>query len=97
VDLQRLLQDVDTVMRGLSEENGSWKTIWMRVRKRFRSRRSAPARRSARGSWKITWPESAVTPRMSSLLTVVLPQPLSPTSPRHSPRLMSKLTSSTAA
>ena len=30
------------------------------------------------------------------LLTVVLPQPLSPTRPRHSPRLISKLTSSTA-
>ena len=33
---------------------------------------------------------------MTILLTVVLPQPLSPTSPRHSPRLIEKLTSLTA-
>ena len=47
-------------------------------------------------SSKTTAPASGVTARMMILLTVVLPQPLSPTSPRHSPRRMSKLTSSTA-
>ena len=41
-------------------------------------------------------PVSAVSARIRSFDTVVLPQPLSPTSPRHSPRRISKLTLSTA-
>ena len=45
---------------------------------------------------KMTEPLSGVTARIRILLTVVLPQPLSPTRPRHSPRRMSKLTPSTA-
>ena len=51
------------------------------------------------GPWplsKVTVPLSGVTARIRILLTVVLPQPLSPTRPRHSPRRMSKLTPSTA-
>ncbi len=42
-------------------------------------------------------PVSGVSARMMILDKVVLPQPDSPTSPRHSPRFTSKLTSSTAS
>ncbi len=84
-------------MRGDSELTGSWKIICMRARK---ARRASPRRSSTSigpvPSLKVTEPLSALMARMISLLTLVLPLPLSPTSPRHSPRRMSKLTSSTA-
>src|SRR4051794_41974317 len=41
-------------------------------------------------------PESGLTARNRTLLRVVLPQPLSPTSPRHSPRSILRLMASTA-
>src|SRR5690606_29487360 len=45
---------------------------------------------------KRIWPEVAFTARSTQRPNVVLPQPLSPTSPSTSPALSSKLTSSTA-
>jgi hypothetical protein len=86
-----------TVMRGDSDDTGSWNTIWIFERSALRS--SPAAERTSIGPWplsNVTLPASGVTARMMILLTVVLPQPLSPTRPRHSPRLMSKLTPSTA-
>ena len=86
-----------TVMRGLSEWNGSWKMYCRRRRKRS-SRCLSSARTSIDPSaaWKVTEPASGWTARMMILDTVVLPQPLSPTRPNDSPRRIAKLTSSTA-
>src|SRR6476646_4578911 len=48
------------------------------------------------------WPSNQISPLVGSISrnrvrpSVVLPQPLSPTSPTHSPSLMAKLTPSTA-
>ena len=86
------------VMRGLSEENGSWKIICI-------CRRSG--RSALRGSraTSISAPFSArkrISPAVGAMArrmqreVVVLPQPDSPTSDSVSPRSMVKLTSSTA-
>src|SRR5512137_693456 len=82
-----------TVRRGLSEPNGSWKTICM-WRRRRRIRSGARARMFS--PWNQTSPEVGSMRRKMLNPVVVLPQPDSPTSPRvsFSPRL--KETSSTA-
>ena len=84
---------VPTVMRGLSEANGSWKMICM-------SRQSA---RNAAGSSADTLrPSNHTSPAVGSISrrmqrpVVDLPEPDSPTSPSVSPGAMSKLTLSTA-
>ena len=79
--------------RGLSEENGSWKMICICRRK---GRISSLPRRVT------SWPSSRMVPAVGSIRrrmarpTVVLPQPISPTSPSVSPGPIVKLTSSTA-
>ena len=82
-----------TVIRGLSDAYGSWKIICMsrRCRRMFsllNSNRSAPAKR--------TCPAVASISRSMSLPSVVLPQPLSPTTPKVSPRPIVRSTPSTA-
>ena len=86
-----------TVMRGLSEPNGSWKMNWMRRRKSISAFFSS-ASTSTILPRSLNWidPLSGLSARMMIFDNVVLPQPLSPTKPRHSPRRISKLTSSTA-
>ena len=82
-----------TVMRGFSEENGSWNMNCMRCAEFLQL--LVPSARTSTvvpSSLKVTLPVSGVSARMRILLSVVLPQPLSPTRPRHSPRLTSKLT-----
>ena len=82
-----------TVMRGLSEANGSWKMICM-------SRQSA---RNAAASSAVTLrPSNQTSPAVGSISrrmqrpVVDLPEPDSPTRPSVSPGAMSKLTPSTA-
>ncbi len=78
-----------TVMRGLSEANGSWKMICM-------SRHSA--RKAPRSSAVTFWPSNQISPAVGSISrkmqrpVVDLPQPDSPTKPKVSPAAMSKLT-----
>src|SRR3972149_5936408 len=81
------------VMRGFREAYGSWKIICMRRR----------MRRISTGFMRVrSWPSKTTSPEVglySMRMTrprVVLPQPLSPTSPSSPPRLISKLTPSTA-
>ncbi|CAM5411219.1 hypothetical protein KAURM247S_02842 [Kitasatospora aureofaciens] len=82
-----------TVMRGFSEVYGSWNTIWMLRRTAL----SAPP-----DSWEMssplnsTWPEVARSRFISTLASVDLPQPDSPTMPRVSPFFSSKEMPSTA-
>ncbi len=88
-------------MRGLSEPNGSWKMNCSLVRKRLRSlpsmvMTSVLRPQSSNTTRPAPWLGSAEMPRISILESVVLPQPDSPTRPRHSPRITSKLTSLTA-
>src|SRR5580704_17368585 len=65
-----------TVSRGLSEEYGSWKIIWI-------ARRCAAVRRAPSGAPSSrTVPESGVSRPAMHRAAVVLPQPDSPTSPR---------------
>ena len=70
-------------MRGLSEANGSWKTICMR-RRSLRS--GAPVRSvmSVPSNWTV--PVVGSISRSTSRAVVDLPQPLSPTSASVSPR-----------
>ena len=83
-----------TVWRGSSEEYGSWKTIWKRRRWRLQAQ---IARRASRST-----PSRRIEPSRGSMMrtiarpTVVLPNPDSPTSPSVSPRLIVRLTPSTA-
>ena len=80
-------------MRGLSEENGSWKMICICWRN---------GRSSVLPRWVMSRPSSRTVPAVGSIRrstarpTVVLPQPDSPTSPSVSPGPIVKLTSSTA-
>src|SRR6185312_3165395 len=79
-----------TVWRGLSEAYGSWKTIWTvrAVSSRSRWARSRPS--------SAMWPcVGGIKPMMASA-RVDLPQPDSPTRPRHSPGFTSSVTPSTA-
>ena len=79
-----------TRRRGLSDENGSWKTGWISL---ARARRSMSSRRL---------PSTSTSPALGSIrpnimrASVVLPQPLSPTTPSTLPAGTEKLTSSTA-
>ena len=81
------------VMRGLSEENGSWKMIC--ICRRYG--RNSPFDRPM-----ISVPSTLIDPSVGSVSrstarpAVVLPQPLSPTRPSVSPDLMEKLIPSTA-
>ena len=79
-----------TVIRGLSDEYGSWKTIWI-------LRWSARERRSGRTlpSMQI-WPLSGCCSPASALASVDLPDPDSPTSASASPRSIWRSTPSTA-
>src|ERR1051326_7011170 len=84
---------VRIVMRGFNDAYGSWKISCMSRRLRRRSfllnpRRSTPSNR--------TLPASGSMSRRIERPAVVFPQPDSPTRPRVSPRLISKLMSSTA-
>jgi hypothetical protein len=79
--------------RGSSEEKGSWKMIWISLRiflswGGLRLKMFFPSKRTS--------PPVAGISRRRVRPTVVLPQPDSPTRPNVSPRLMKKLTSSTA-
>ena len=87
------------VMRGLSEENGSWKIICICRR----SGRSSAFGTLATSTWRPSsraeadgTARSACSARRMQREVVVLPQPDSPTSESVSPWRMSKLTSSTA-
>src|SRR3954464_9785110 len=82
-----------TVLRGFSDEYGSWKIICM-------SRRSGL--RSLRDMWAMSRPRYVIDPLVGSSRRVMrravvdLPQPDSPTRPSVSPRNTAKLTPSTA-
>src|SRR6266849_2336259 len=83
---------------GLREVIGSWKTMAFRAP---RTRRIASASLASRSSPSkstrpaVTRPGGGTNRMMDSEVTL-FPQPLSPTSPRTSPRSMAKLTPSTA-
>src|SRR6185312_3609479 len=79
-----------TVWRGLSEAYGSWKTIWTvrAVSSRSRWARSRPS--------SVMWPRVGGIRPMIARASVDLPQPDSPTRPRHSPGFTSSVTPSTA-
>ena len=79
-----------TLMRGLSDEYGSWKTIWMA--RRSSALRLGPSSRPS----KRTVPAVGTNWPTMHLATVVLPHPDSPTSPSTSPRSTLRLTSPTA-
>ena len=88
-----------SVMRGLSDENGSWKIICIcrrsgcsRLLRQRSRRRSPPHRRVQAASAR----RSASIARRMQRDVVVLPQPLSPTSDSVSPWLRKNVTSSTA-
>ncbi len=83
-----------TVMRGLSEPYGSWKTICRRARRR----RSSAGRqlRPGRGPRTAGGPAVGSIRRSSSRAIVDLPQPDSPTIAKVSPARTSKDTPSTA-
>ena len=82
-----------TRMRGLRLLNGSWNTTWTRWRN---VRSCETGTLSMRSPSSLTSPAVGSVRRRIALPTVDLPQPLSPTSESVSPRLMSKLTPSTA-
>ena len=80
-------------VRGLSDENGSWKTRLIRRRSAFSSpprtsNTSVPSNDAA--------PESGSTSPVSAAATVDLPDPDSPTNPSVVPRRIRKLKSFTA-
>ena len=90
LDAKDLKQIRPTVMRGSSEENGSWKMICMLGRiclSSFASNCSTWTFPSS-GSLKITSPAVGSSNRMIVRPVVLLPQPLSPTNPSVSPRLI---------
>ena len=82
-----------TLRRGFSDEIGSWKIIFMRVR---------ILRRCSPDNFVRSWPSKCTTPEfgrgscMIALPVVDLPQPDSPTRPSVSPGITSMLTSETA-
>ena len=82
-----------TVMRGLSDEYGSWKITWIWRR---------TSRISLVERWVMSTPAKWMVPSVASSSlstvrpTVVLPQPDSPTSPSVSPGAIVNETSSTA-
>jgi hypothetical protein len=82
-----------TVMRGLSDAYGSWKTICS-LRRRRRS--SPPFIVVTSLPWNRTLPDVGSTSRSTERAVVDLPQPDSPTIPSVSPCRTSKLTPHTA-
>src|SRR5215207_3421292 len=82
-----------TVIRGLSEEYGSWKTIWMLRRIR---RMALPRSWKMSSPLKYALPLVGVSRRISSLASVDLPHPDSPTMPSVSPLCSWNDTPSTA-
>ncbi len=88
----------NSVIRGLSEPNGSWKIIWISLRSGPSSAADIGARStivSSRVRYS-TCPSVGSIARRMQRAVVVLPQPLSPTRPSASPSCTVKLTSSTA-
>jgi hypothetical protein len=81
------------VARGLSDENGSWKIIWMRLRWGRMELRDRPTN-SCPSSRMLPW--SGWMRPATILPSVDLPHPDSPASARVSPRAMEKLTPSVA-
>src|SRR5450631_3195273 len=71
-----------TVIRGFSDEYGSWSTIWMLRRTALNALPDSAAMSSP---WKKIWPSVGSSSRISSLAVVDLPHPDSPTNPRVSP------------
>ena len=82
-----------TRRRGFSELMGSWKIICMRVRA---LRSALPDSLVMLTPSSSTVPLDGSTMRIRALPVVDLPQPDSPTSPRVSPSMISKLTPATA-
>ena len=82
-----------TVIRGLSDAYGSWKTIWMLRRS---SRISVALTESISLPLNRTEPDVAGSRRSSMRPVVDLPHPDSPTRPSVSPRRTWKLTPQTA-
>ena len=80
-------------LRGFREEYGSWKMNWTRRRN---ADRASPRRGRTLSPSSRTSPEAGFTRRMTPRATVVLPLPLSPTSPSVRPRSSVKETSSAA-
>ena len=71
-----------TDMRGLRLANGSWNTIWMRARMALSAAgesvaKSCPSKRMR--------PDVALSSRRIRRVSVVFPEPLSPTRPKLSP------------
>ena len=93
VDRERLGDDRAEVLRGLSEEYGSWKTICTSRRSGFSARRAQV--RDVRAV-EADVPLVGSSSRTIRRAVVVLPQPVSPTMPSVSPRRTSKETPSTA-
>ncbi len=78
-----------TRIRGSNELIGSWNTIWSRSRRNL-SRRSGSGEMSVPST--TTRPDVGRSSPASSRSSVDLPQPDSPTIPKRSPALTSKLT-----
>jgi hypothetical protein len=76
----------ETGIRGSSAPNGSWNTIWIERR----------AARSSGRPWNRTLPALGICKPATTLPSVLLPLPLSPTSASVSPGIIARLTSSTA-
>ena len=86
-----------TVMLGLSEPTGSWNMYWTRQRYlKSSSSLSRVTRNSRPRSWNRISPLSGMSARTISFPSVDFPLPLSPTSPRDSPRRIPSETSFTA-
>ena len=81
-----------TVMRGLKEPKGSWKTICMRRRS---GRMRLKVRPWIERSSKVMGPSLDIS-RSSASASVVLPEPLSPTTPTVCPSRIESVTPSTA-
>ncbi|MNQ63943.1 hypothetical protein D3C85_783430 [compost metagenome] len=84
-----------TRMRGFSDENGSWKIIWICRRNGFSCFSPFSAVRSVPPN--VTEPSDGVYRPDISRATVDFPEPDSPTSPNTSPSPMEKLTRLTAS
>ena len=82
-----------TVQRGLMLSSGSWNTICNFARK---GRNCFSDRPASDVPWNSTSPELGCSRCSRQRPVVVLPDPLSPTKPRHSPGRMRKDTSSAA-
>ncbi len=88
------------VRRGFIDSYGSWKIIWTCLRNSLRSSWDSTSMTSIisfkSALWTSAWPPVASSSLTRIRPVVVLPHPDSPTSPRLSPDLISKLMPSTA-